>query len=415
MNLIHFLIEAVYLSCPAVALTRAVVLAVTQNRSHPLRQFRLTAIAGTGAGVVICIIYASSLGARLVFTQVLLTAYLATSLMLLLQLCDRGLWKATQVLFRLNRRTGPEWWYTVRASLGLLLRTAIVFCIGLPYVLVAVTTYRPKVVSAQTPATLYNWAFSRVSFPATDGVPLVGWWIPSSKGESRQTVLLCPGSNADKASQLFLVKQLVPDGYNVLVFDFRAHGESGGQLCSFGDLERNDVLGAMRWLRKNHPRASRRVAGVGVSTGAAALLAAAADPSPEGQNIDAIAVYDTFDRLDNQVDSMVQTFVPAPLGWFVKKFGLQMADYQVGAKLTAFAPSTDIQSISVRPLLVIHGIEDELIPFDEGQALYDSASEPKLNLWIEQCNHDKALHSKRAADFVKRCFDSARSVVRTVI
>ncbi len=246
-------------------------------------------------------------------------------------------------------------------------------------------------------------------------MPLVGWWIPSSKGESRQTVLLCPGSNADKASQLFLVKQLVPDGYNVLVFDFRAHGESGGQLCSFGDLERNDVLGAMRWLRKNHPRASRRVAGVGVSTGAAALLAAAADPSPEGQNIDAIAVYDTFDRLDNQVDSMVQTFVPAPLGWFVKKFGLQMADYQVGAKLTAFAPSTDIQSISVRPLLVIHGIEDELIPFDEGQALYDSASEPKLNLWIEQCNHDKALHSKRAADFVKRCFDSARSVVRTVI
>ena len=111
----------------------------------------------------------------------------------------------------------------------------------------------------------------------------------------------------------------------MLVFDFRAHGESGGQLVSFGDLERNDVLGAMRWLRKTHPAACKKVAGIGVSTGGAALLAAAADPSPEGQNIDAIAIYGSFDRLDNAVGSLVDRFVPSPLSWFVDRLAVPMA------------------------------------------------------------------------------------------
>jgi fermentation-respiration switch protein FrsA (DUF1100 family) len=410
-HLIHSLFVVVYVIAPPLALARAIFMRMARRQHRPLRQLRLTAVAGMGAGVVICVIYATSLGARLIFTQVLLTGYLATSLMLLLQLFDRTLWFFSRSIFRLHRETGPEWWYGLRALMGLVLRVAVVCCIGLPYVLAAVMTYRPKVATVVDPATLYNWNFSRVEFPATDGTRLVGWWIPAPGGESNQTVLLCPGSNSDKASELFLVKRLVPDGYNVLVFDFRAHGESGGQLCSFGDLERHDVLGAMRWLRKNHPDAAEKVAGLGVSTGAAALLAAAADPSPEGQNIDAIAVYDTFDRLDNEADSLVKDFLPAPMAWMVRHVGLPMAGWQVGANLPAFAPATQINAIWPRPVLVIHGIDDEIVPFEQGQSLYDAAMEPKMNFWIDRCGHTKAIENPAAARFVKKCFDQARRVI----
>jgi len=121
-------------------------------------------------------------------------------------------------------------------------------------------------------------------------MPIVGWWIPSMHGETTQTVLLCPGLTSSKATELFMVRRLVDANYNVLAIDFRAHGQSGGQLISFGDLERRDVLSAVRWIHANHPKASQRLLGLGANTGAAALIAAAADPR-DGQQIDAIAIY----------------------------------------------------------------------------------------------------------------------------
>ena len=203
-------------------------------------------------------------------------------------------------------------------------------------------TYRPRASAIDNPQSLFKWNYEQVSFNSTDGIPLSAWWIPAPHGESMSTVILCPGG--DKASQLSLVKRLRPAGYNVLVFDFRGNGDSGGQLCSYGDLERRDVLGAMRWLRQAHPRACRKVTGIGVSIGGAALIAAAADPSPEGQNIDAIAVYETYDRLDREVGVMVDQFVPLPFSWFVKHVGLPLAGVQVGADLTSFAPAGADQS-----------------------------------------------------------------------
>jgi fermentation-respiration switch protein FrsA (DUF1100 family) len=207
------------------------------------------------------------------------------------------------------------------------------------------------------------------------------------------------------------VKRLVPDGYNILILDFRAHGNSGGQLCSFGALEKNDVLGAMRWLRANQPNACRKVAGLGVSSGAAALLAAAADPSSEGQGIDAIAVYDTYDRLDNEVHALTQQYIPGPLGWCVNHIGLTLASCQVGTDLAAFSPEDQIKAIWPRPVLVIHGFDDEYIPFEQGQALYDSAMQPKMNFWIERCGHDAAIKNEAAARLVRRCFDAAQRMI----
>lgn len=410
-KIIHLLIVAVYLLCPLVVMAQASMTRDKRRQMHLLRRLRLTAMMGLFAGVLICVLYAAALHGRLLFTQVLLSGYLGTSLLLLLQGCDQLLWAASRWVFRLNRQRGPVWWFNLRAICGLLARAAIVFCIGLPYVLATVLTYRPKVGVTDDPRMMYGWNFDRVQFKATDGVPLVGWWITGVSRGSSRTVVLCPGSDADKATELSLVKRLVPAGYNVLVFDFRARGESGGQLCSFGDLERNDVLGAVRWLRQNHPQACKKVAGLGVGTGAAALVAAAADPSDEGQNIDALAVYDTYDRLDNEVDSLCEQFIPQPLSWCARHFGLPLASCQVGTDLSAFAPMSQIKAIWPRPVLIIHGIDDEFIPFDEGQALYDSALEPKMNFWIQRCGYAGAIKNDQARKMVREYFDEAKRVM----
>jgi fermentation-respiration switch protein FrsA (DUF1100 family) len=111
------------------------------------------------------------------------------------------------------------------------------------------------------------------------------------------------------------------------------------------------------------------------------------------------------------VASLSDRFVPGPLSWFVDHLGLPMAGYQVGSDLSAFAPASHIKSIWPRPVLVIHGIDDEYVPFEQGQALYDSALEPKMNFWINRCSHAGAIKNDAAARLVRKCFDSAQRVI----
>ena len=171
------------------------------------------------------------------------------------------------------------------------------------------------------------------------------------------------------------------------------------------------MLGAVRWLRQTRPDAARRIVGLGVSTGAAALLAAAADPSPAGQAIDAVAVYAPYDRLDRAVASTIAPFAPPPLAWLTEHVALPLASLQVGSRLSAFSPADAARNLWPRPVLVVHGMNDELVPFEQGQAVYDAASEPKQSLWIGQCRHAESLDSDAARHAVQQYFDAARRLI----
>ncbi len=167
----------------------------------------------------------------------------------------------------------------------------------------------------------------------------------------------------------------------------------------------------MRWLRTWHPLACQRVAGLGVNTGAAALIEAAADSGPEGQNIDLIAVYGTFDSFDAEVKDIGADFVPQPLGWLIQRIGLPLASVQVGADLRNFVPAQAVQMLWPRPILVIHGLDDEMVPFQRGENLYDAALEPKLQFWIERAGQTQTLQSQAAQRLVKRFFDTAHEII----
>jgi fermentation-respiration switch protein FrsA (DUF1100 family) len=407
----HLIIVVLYLAAPLAVFGWGMHRAIRYNRKRPLRRLRSAVLAAVVIGIFVCTTTTIVSRGRLLPTQLVVTTYLATSFILLLQGADSALWAIAQWVLRLKSHKGSVGWYNTRAVTALVVRATLMVGVGLPYILAVVATYRTKAGETQTPMTLANWKYETVSFKATDGTRLSGWWIPAPHGVSTKTVILCPGWSGDKSTHLSLVKQLVPDDYNVLVFDFRAQGESDGQLCSFGDLERNDVLGAVRWLRTNKPAACERVVGLGVGTGAAALLSATADPSAEWQTIDAVAVYESYDRLPDVVDAVASEILPEPLASLTAKIGLPLAGLQVGADLSEFSPATSAAATSPRPVLVIHGMSDRIFPFESGRALYQSAAEPKMNLWLEQCDYNQALANESAAKLVKRCFDLAGRVI----
>ena len=58
------------------------------------------------------------------------------------------------------------------------------------------------------------------------------------------------------------------------------------------------------------------------------------------------------------------------------------------------------------PVLVIHGTEDEVIPFWHGEALFAAAPSPKQSLWVEGAGHNDLIlvagdrHSAALLEFV---------------
>jgi alpha-beta hydrolase superfamily lysophospholipase len=217
---------------------------------------------------------------------------------------------------------------------------------------------------------------------------------------AKNTVLVAHGLGASKSNQLVLARRLVPGGLNVLAFDFRAHGESGGQLTSFGDLERNDVLGAVRWVRMIHPDQSQKIFGVGASMGAAALIGAAADDSDEGRAISAIAAYAPFDSLSELARDVSKTNFVRPLDWLLMHEAIPMASAQTGANLRDFAPARDVQKVWPRPILFIHGEKDEIIDFERGKNLFDAAPQPKYYIWFPDGGHNEIVTNEAAARIV---------------
>lgn len=114
-------------------------------------------------------------------------------------------------------------------------------------------------------------AFEDIYFPAADGVPIEGWFIP---GDSDRLIVanhpiwanrygfpghLKPYSDAWEASGNNIEVNFMPDykhlheaGYNILAYDLRNFGQSGagsGGVIGNGIREYRDVLGSLRYVR----------------------------------------------------------------------------------------------------------------------------------------------------------------------
>jgi pimeloyl-ACP methyl ester carboxylesterase len=113
-----------------------------------------------------------------------------------------------------------------------------------------------------------------VTFDAEDGLRLRGWFHPSHNGA---TVLVVHGGNDDRTGALAHARLLERRGFGVLVYDARGRGESDGSPSGYGWGWSKDVEGALDYLAGRTDVDPARIGGLGLSTGADALLEVAAD------------------------------------------------------------------------------------------------------------------------------------------
>jgi pimeloyl-ACP methyl ester carboxylesterase len=114
-----------------------------------------------------------------------------------------------------------------------------------------------------------------VAFRSADGLALRGWRIPGQA--ERPPVILCHDRGADKSTLIHLGALLNAQGFTLLLFDFRGHGESEASRSTLGLHEKRDVVGAVDFLLATEGPVARRVGVYGVGMGAHAAVLAAAD------------------------------------------------------------------------------------------------------------------------------------------
>ena len=191
----------------------------------------------------------------------------------------------------------------------------------------------------------------------SDGVDLAtrSW---SFEGEPRAIVVLVHGlsSTKDHPHVVGLAERIRDRSLDVLSYDARGHGESGG-LCTLGDLERHDVAAAVAHARGSHAR----VALVGASMGAVATMAyAATDRELAG----VVVVSSPADwRIPFRVRALM-TFILART-----KLGRSFAERHTHVRIyPEWNPAEPPRSVAKRvasavPFAIVHGRNDRLIPF----------------------------------------------------
>ncbi|MGQ9598369.1 MAG: alpha/beta hydrolase [Anaerolineae bacterium] len=199
-----------------------------------------------------------------------------------------------------------------------------------------------------------------VTLITADGLRLAAWYVPVPE-PGTPSVILTHGLLGSRWTMLRLVPWLHDAGYNVLLFDFRGHGDSDKRPTTIGPAEALDLQAALDWLEENG--AGEWVGGLGLSLGAAALVNTAVQ--------------------DNRLDALVLDSLFAD--WsdtdFAKGYRLPPDWLVPGVP----SPEELLPRIHV-PVLIIHGTADILTFVDHAYRLYAVANEPK-ELWINDSGH----------------------------
>jgi pimeloyl-ACP methyl ester carboxylesterase len=237
--------------------------------------------------------------------------------------------------------------------------------------------YRDQI--RQRVAKQYGTELHEVSITAQDAAVLRAWYIEPLNANG-STVVLLHGLGDTRQGVAGFAPFMFDAGYSVLLPDSRAHGESGGDLVTYGVKEIHDVHDWVSWLIAQHTTGC--VYGFGESMGAAIMLQALSkddrlcavvveSPFASFEEIAAERVLQ-ISRINN---SIVRQFVPLPVEF--AKFYTQI---RYGVDLDQASPSTALAKTHV-PVLLIHGTADVNIPPHHSQKLAQVANR-STELWL---------------------------------
>lgn len=211
--------------------------------------------------------------------------------------------------------------------------------------------------------------------PAESGAEaarVVGWYVPARGGGP--TLLYFHGNGGSLINRAARVAKYRDAGLGVLLMTYRGYGGSTGRPSEKKNI--GDGQAAYRWLRDKGV-AAKSIVVYGESLGSGIAVPVAA-----GHDVGALVLETPFSSV---VDVGAERFRWAPVRLAIRD------------KYNSVAVIGQVKA----PVLVLHGTEDEVVPYKFGKRLFDAASEPKTLKTYEGGRHND-LYSRGAWDDIER-------------
>ncbi|WP_245812863.1 alpha/beta hydrolase [Nitrosomonas cryotolerans] len=202
--------------------------------------------------------------------------------------------------------------------------------------------------------------YESVRINTVDNEMLHGWFVPASGAKA--TVLFFHGNAGNISHRIGYLSMFNQLDYNLLIFDYRGYGQSSGTPTESGTYL--DALAAWRYLIEVKGISPSRIILFGESLGGAVAAWLAAHKAPG-----MLVLASVFTSVPDMAEE-IYPFFPVRR---IARFNYDTVE--------------SLRSVTC-PVLIVHSLQDEIVPFKHGQSLYQMAFEPKQFLTLQGGHND---------------------------
>ena len=245
--------------------------------------------------------------------------------------------------------------------------------------------------------------YQKVSMISRDGLPLCGKYYEVAKGAP--IVIMFHGYRSSAIRDgIGIFRFCQEEGYNILLVDQRAHGESGGKTITFGVKERYDCLDWVNHVVKHFGDDSKIII-MGLSMGAATVLMAAGLELPV--NVKGVIGDCGFSTPKDILCSTMRTMkLPVGPTYLFAKLGASLFG---GFDLEGASAKEALSKCKI-PVLLIHGEADKIVPCRMSYENYEACVSEKDMLIVPEADHamsyflNREEYTRRVKGFLKKYF-----------
>lgn len=240
-----------------------------------------------------------------------------------------------------------------------------------------------------------------VTFISLDNLTqLGGFWIPAS--DARGTIVLACGRRGSLDGELPVFGPMFHRaGYNLLAFDWRAHGRSEGRYVTYGVYEKEDLLGALDFLEETYGVTHAGIMGLSMGARTGFITAALTD------RVSALVCDSLPVRLHTGLALVLsRRGVPVWLSRLLSRWAMVIASFQIGGNLFHTDATYWVQHVIGVPVFFIHGEDDTLVLNEEIEDIFSRLPGTAKSIWrVPNAGHrevyaqDPKIYTRRVLDW----------------
>jgi pimeloyl-ACP methyl ester carboxylesterase len=212
---------------------------------------------------------------------------------------------------------------------------------------------------------------------AGESVALKGWRC-NATGNRRGALVYLHGVADNRTSAVGVIERFRGRGFDVVAYDSRAHGESDGDVCTYGFFEKRDLSRVVDTLEPGP------IVLVGTSLGAAVAIQEAATD----KRIRAVVAAETFSDLRTVAGERAPFFFTPT----IVRRAFRLAEQQGHFDIDAVNPASAAVGITV-PVLLVHGDADTDTPVGHSRRVFANLNGPKRLIVVPGARHNGSLRA----------------------